>query len=240
MIGFIITAYAGLEHAFEADHLLAVNSLVTNRNNLKESVKDGIYWGIGHTLTIFVVAVLMIGFKVAVSESVFNYLEAAVGLMLVFLGIYRLSKLFKKHPHIHTYSHRHTLSNSGSVSHLHSHTYSHAHLVTTSNHTHPNKSNSFNAAFGVGLVHGLAGSGALVVLVLSQMKSTSEGLLYILIFGVGSIIGMFIASGLFSLPYGKSVLKSQKLQIGLIVVSSLLCVFYGGKVIYDNLFSTII
>ncbi|WP_395048536.1 hypothetical protein [Flavobacterium sp.] len=236
MIGFIITAYAGLEHAFEADHLLAVNSLVTNRNNLKESVKDGIYWGIGHTLTIFVVAVLMIGFKVAVSESVFNYLEAAVGLMLVFLGIYRLTKLFKKNTHTHTYSHRHTLSNSGSFSHLHSHTYSHAHIVTTSNHTHPNKSNSFNAAFGVGLVHGLAGSGALVVLVLSQMKTTLEGLFYILIFGIGSIMGMFMASGLFSLPYGKSILKSQKLQIGLIIVSSLLCILYGGKVIYENMY----
>ncbi len=86
------------------------------------------------------------------------------------------------------------------------------------------------------MVHGLAGSGALVVLVLSQMKTTLEGLLYILIFGVGSIIGMFIASGLFSLPYGKSILKSQKLQIGLIIVSSLLCIFYGGLVIYKNIF----
>jgi ABC-type nickel/cobalt efflux system permease component RcnA len=235
MIGFIITAYAGLEHAFEADHLLAVNSLVTNRSNFKESVKDGIYWGIGHTLTIFAVAILMIGFKVAVSESVFNFLEASVGLMLVFLGIYRLSRLFKKNTHTHTYSHSHTLSNSDSVSHLHSHTYSHSHIVTVSNHTHPNKSNSFSAAFGVGLVHGLAGSGALVVLVLSQMKTTVEGLLYILIFGIGSIIGMFIASGLFSLPYGKTILKSQKLQIGLIIVSSLLCILYGGKVIYENL-----
>lgn len=236
MLGIIITVYAGLEHAFEADHLLAVNSLVTNRSNLKESVKDGIYWGIGHTLTIFLVAVLMIGFKVVVSEHIFSYLEATVGLMLVFLGIYRLSKLFKKNTHSHTYSHSHTLSNSGSVSHLHSHTYTHSHIITTQNHSHPNKLSSFNAAFGVGLVHGLAGSGALVVLVLSQMKSTLEGLMYILIFGIGSIIGMFIASGLFSLPYGKSVLKSQKLQFVLIVISSLLCVIYGGKVIVENLF----
>jgi len=235
MLGIFITVYAGLEHAFEADHLLAVNSLVTNRNDFKESVKDGIYWGVGHTLTIFTVAVLMIGFKVVVSEFVFNYLEAVVGLMLVFLGIYRLTKLFKKNTHTHTYSHSHTLSNSGSVSHLHSHTYSHSHIITTSNHSHPNKLNSFNAAFGVGLVHGLAGSGALVVLVLSQMKSTAEGLLYILIFGIGSILGMFIASGLFSLPYGKSILKSQKLQFGLIIISSLLCVFYGSLVIYKNL-----
>lgn len=236
MLGIFITAYAGLEHAFEADHLLAVNSLVTTRSNLKESVKDGIFWGIGHTLTIFAVAVLMIGFKVVVSESVFNYLEASVGLMLVFLGVYRLSKLFKKNTHTHTYSHSHTLSNSNSVCHLHSHTYTHSHIITASNHSHPNKLNSFKAAFGVGLVHGLAGSGALVVLVLSQMKSTAEGLMYILIFGSGSIIGMLIASGLFSLPYGKSFLKSQKLQFGLIIISSLLCVLYGGKVIYENLF----
>jgi len=236
MIGFIITAYAGLEHAFEADHLLAVNSLVTNRNNLKESVKDGIYWGIGHTVTIFAVAVFMIGFKLNVSEHIFSYLEATVGLMLVFLGIYRLTKLFKKNTHSHTYSHSHTLSNSDSVSRLHSHTYVHSHISPVSNHTHTNNSNSFKAAFGVGLVHGLAGSGALVVLVLSQMKTTLEGLSYILIFGLGSIMGMFLASGLFSIPYGKSILKSQKLQIGLIIVSSLLCIFYGGHVIYKNLF----
>lgn len=236
MLGIFITAYAGLEHAFEADHLLAVNSLVTNRTNFKESVKDGVFWGIGHTLTIFVVAILMIGFKIAVSEQVFSYLEATVGLMLIFLGMYRLSKLFKKNTHSHTYTHSHTLSNSGSVSHLHSHTYTHSHIITTTNHGHPNKWNSFNAAFGVGLVHGLAGSGALVVLVLSQMKSTSEGLMYILIFGIGSILGMFIASGLFSLPYGKSILKSQKLQFGLIIVSSVLCIFYGSLVIHKNLF----
>jgi ABC-type nickel/cobalt efflux system permease component RcnA len=156
--------------------------------------------------------------------------------MLVFLGIYRLSKLLKKNTHTHTYSHSHTLSNSDPVSHLHSHTYSHSHIVTVSNHTHPNKLNSFSAAFGVGLVHGLAGSGALVVLVLSQMKTTLEGLSYILVFGAGSIIGMFLASGLLSIPYGKSILKSDKLQFSLIVISSLLCVLYGGKVIYENLF----
>lgn len=237
MLGFFITAYAGLEHAFEADHLLAVNNLVTNRNKMNEAIKDGIYWGIGHTLTIFVVGIFMIGFKVAVSENIFNYLEATVGLMLVFLGIYRLSKLFKKNTHTHTYSHSHTLSHSGSVSHLHSHTYSHSHYITASNHSHPNNLNTFSAAFGVGLVHGLAGSGALVALVLTQIKSATEGLVYILIFGIGSILGMFIASGLFSIPFSKSVLKSNKLQIVLITVSSLLCVFYGSHVIYDNIFN---
>jgi hypothetical protein len=236
MLGIFITAYAGLEHAFEADHLLAVNNLVSNRSKMNQAVKDGIYWGIGHTTTIFLVGILMIGFKVVVSEHVFSYLEATVGLMLVFLGMYRLSKLFKKNTHTHTYTHRHPLSETNPVSYLHSHTYSHSHFTTTSNHDHSNSLNSFNAAFGVGLVHGLAGSGALVALVLTQMKTATEGLLYILIFGMGSIFGMFVASGLFSIPFSKSILKSDKLQIGLIVISSLLCVFYGGHVIYENIF----
>ncbi|MCA1919024.1 MAG: hypothetical protein LDL38_06465, partial [Flavobacterium piscis] len=64
MIGFLITVYAGLEHAFEADHLLAVNNLVTNRSKIKDALKDGIFWGIGHTSTIFMVGFIMIGFKI--------------------------------------------------------------------------------------------------------------------------------------------------------------------------------
>ena len=228
MVVILITIYAGLEHAFEVDHLLAVNNLVTNRTKIKEAVKDGVYWGIGHTLTIFVVGILMIGFKITVNEHIFNYLEATVGLMLVLLGIYRIAKLLKKKTHSHTYTHSHSNSTT------HSHTYSHSHLDVLSNHSHALNSKNYKAAFGVGLVHGLAGSGALVVLVLTQMKSATEGLLYILIFGIGSIIGMFLASGLFSIPYSKSILKSEKLQLSLILISSLLCIFYGSHVIYMN------
>jgi sulfite exporter TauE/SafE len=233
MIGFLITLYAGLEHAFEADHLLAVNSLVTNRNKTKEAIKDGVFWGIGHTTTLFIVGIVMIGFKVGFSENIFHYLEASVGLMLIFLGIYRMKKLVKFDTHSHTYWHSHDRLKS------HSHTYSHKHWYVVSSHTHDtavSNTNNYKAALTVGMVHGLAGSGALVVLVLSQMKSAFEGLLYILIFGVGSIIGMFIASGLLSVPYTKNALKSPKLQLTLTVFSSILCVLYGLKVVYEQLF----
>ena len=175
MFKIFLTIYAGLEHAFEADHLLAVNTLVSHRENLKQSLKDGIFWGIGHTTTIFLVGILMIGFKLNIGENIFKNFEAGVGIMLIFLGIYRMSKLYFPKQH---------------------------------NHTH----NTSRAAFGVGLIHGLAGSGALVVLVISQMKTPFEGLMYILIFGLGSIFGMFLAAYLFSIPYTKSLLKSKKLQ----------------------------
>lgn len=199
MFKIFLTIYAGLEHAFEADHLLAVNTLVSHRENLKQSLKDGIFWGIGHTTTIFLVGILMIGFKLNIGENIFKNFEAGVGIMLIFLGIYRMFKLYFPKQH---------------------------------NHTH----NTSRAAFGVGLIHGLAGSGALVVLAISQMKTPFEGLMYILIFGLGSIFGMFLAAYLFSIPYTKSVLKSKKLQASLVIISSLLCIIYGGKVVYENLF----
>lgn len=203
MIKILLTVYAGLEHAFEADHLLAVNQLVSERDNFKKAIKDGVYWGIGHTATIFFIGILMILFKMHIDEHLFSYFEAAVGLMLIFLGIYRLYKL--SNPHFH--------------------------LFKGDEHHH----NSGKAAFGVGLVHGLAGSGALVVLVISQMDSALDGLMYILIFGLGSIIGMFIAAYLFSLPYTKLFLKSKKFQSALVIVSSLLCMAYGTKVFAENM-----
>lgn len=199
MFKIFLTIYSGLEHAFEADHLLAVNTLVSHRKNLKQSLKDGVFWGIGHTATIFFVGILMIGFKFNIGEDVFKNFEAGVGIMLIFLGIYRVFKLYFPKEHTHTH-------------------------------------NTSKAAFGVGLIHGLAGSGALVVLVISQMKTPFEGLMFILIFGLGSILGMFLAAYLFSIPYTKTLLKSPKLQTGLVIISSLLCIIYGGKVVYENLF----
>ena len=198
MFKIFLTIYSGLEHAFEADHLLAVNTLVSHRENLKQSMKDGIYWGIGHAATIFFIGILMIGFKFQIGEEVFKNFEAGVGVMLIILGLYRVFKLYFPKEHTHTH-------------------------------------NTSKAAFGVGLIHGLAGSGALVVLVISQMKTPLEGLLYILIFGLGSIFGMFLAAYLFSIPYTKSLLKSKKLQASLVIISSLLCIIYGGKVVVENL-----
>ena len=93
MLKLFLTIYAGLEHAFEADHLLAVSNLVTHRNDIKQSIKDGIFWGIGHTSTIFFVGILMILFKFQISPDIFKYFEASVGVMLILLGTYRIFKL---------------------------------------------------------------------------------------------------------------------------------------------------
>ena len=218
----LLTIYAGFVHAFEADHLLAVSNIVSQRNNMRSSMKDGIFWGLGHTSTIFFIGILMIVFKAGISEQYFRYFESLVGVMLIALAVYRMVKFFKaKKIVIHAHPHSH---------HGEQHKHLHVHIGEKQQHQHKH-----SLAYGVGLVHGLAGSGALILIAMSQMKSPVDGLFYLLIFGGGCIIGMFVAAGLFSVPFSKKLIQAQTLQSILIIVTSLLCLLYGGKVIYDNL-----
>ena len=218
----LLTIYAGFMHAFEADHLLAVSNIVSQRNNIKHSLKDGIFWGLGHASTIFFIGILMILFKTTISQNYFHYFEAMVGLMLIILAVYRLIKFFRnKKIIIHTHSHDHAAEQ---------HRHLHVHIGSEHKYRHEH-----SLAYGVGLVHGLAGSGALIVIVMSQMKGTVDGLTYLVVFGIGCIAGMMLASGLFSIPFSKKIMKAQALQSFLIISSATLCLLYGSKVIYENL-----
>ncbi|MEO8569415.1 MAG: sulfite exporter TauE/SafE family protein [Ginsengibacter sp.] len=220
----LLTIYAGFAHAFEADHLLAVSNIVSRRNNIKLSLKDGVFWGLGHTSTILLIGIFVLLFRINISLQYFHYLEALVGLMLIVLGVYRLKKLFRlKKIVIHAHPHDHEDSQH--------HKHLHVHVGNVSKHSHPH-----SLAYGVGLVHGLAGSGALIVMVMIQIKEPINGLFYLLIFGFGSVAGMLAAAGLFSISFSKRIMKAQYLQATLIIISALLCVGYGGLVIYKNLF----
>ncbi len=218
----LLTIYAGFIHAFEADHLLAVSNIVSQRNNVRLSLKDGIFWGLGHTSTIFFVGVLMIVFKAGISDQYFRYFESLVGVMLIALAVYRMVVFFReKKVLIHAHPHQH-----GGEQHQHLH----VHVGNKQVHQHKH-----SLAYGVGLVHGLAGSGALILIAMSQMKSPADGLIYLVIFGLGCIVGMLVAAGLFSIPFSKKIIQAQVLQSSLIIITCLLCFLYGGKVIYDNL-----
>ncbi len=218
----LLTIYAGFVHAFEADHLLAVSSIVSSRNNMRSSMKDGVFWGLGHTSTIFFIGLLMIVFKAGISEQYFRYFESLVGAMLIALAIYRLVQFFaNKKIIVHTHEHTHDGDQ-----------HKHLHLHVGDKQVHQHK---HSLAYGVGLVHGLAGSGALILIAMSQMKSPVDGMFYLLIFGGGCIVGMLVAAGLFSIPFSKKLLQARMLQTILIIVTALLCLLYGGKVIYDNL-----
>jgi cytochrome c biogenesis protein CcdA len=200
----LITLYAGFTHAFEADHLLAVGNIVTRRNQVKLSLKDGFFWGLGHTSTILLVGMLMLGLKMNITTEHFSYFEAGVGVMLIVLGLVRLWRHYTM----------------GSVL---THTHGKAGL-----HSH-------GLAYSVGLVHGLAGSGVLMVMVMSEMERLSDGLMYLLVFGAGSVAGMSMAAGLFNVPFSKRIMQWKGLHVWLLLVSCLLCIVYGAKVVAENL-----
>jgi cytochrome c biogenesis protein CcdA len=228
---FVLLLYAlyeGLVHAFEADHILAVTNIVSQRNKIFPALKDGIFWGLGHTSTIFLVGIIMILFKVNISDSSFSYFEAIVGLMLILVASYRLYLFFREKRNIIVHTHPHEHAGENKHPHLHVH-------FSKNSHADNDGKNLHKASYGIGLVHGLAGSGTLVILVMTQIKTIMNSLLYLVLFGFGSIIGMMLVAGIFSIPFSKKLIGSKRLRATLVITSSVLCFVYGCYVIYNNL-----
>lgn len=196
-------AVVGFSHAFEADHLIAVSNIVTKRNRPFLAIKDGIFWGLGHTSTIIVIGLIMIVGKSTILNGYFGYMEAGVGIMLILLGFLRLR--------------RHFTESSKKLT---------AQFDPEGKH---------HLAYGVGLVHGLAGSGALILLVMTEIELVSNSLIYLLLFGLGSIVGMLVAASIFVQPFSKKLTDYRILQKGLILISSLLCIGYGGYIFIENI-----
>jgi cytochrome c biogenesis protein CcdA len=183
----------GMQHALEADHIAAVSSIAARRSDIRDIVKHGLTWGLGHTLTLFVFAGAAILLGHAIPENWSRPLEIAVGIMLVGLGAHVLWRLWRDHVHFHR--HRH---GDGTV---------HVHLHSHVNETIPHARAPHAHAHGfrwrtllVGLMHGMAGSAALLVLAVTQAKSAAIGLGYIALFGIGSMIGMGALSSVIAVP----------------------------------------
>lgn len=185
--GFVL----GLKHAVEADHLAAVSAIVSERKSLWASSLVGGLWGLGHTLALLVAGVVVILFHFRVGERTERVLEFAVGLMLIALGANALRRLARG-GRLHLHTHRH-----GGREHIHPHIHDSA--PEPDPHTHHGLGLGPRPLL-VGMVHGLAGSAALTLLVLSTISSPVVGLVYLVVFGVGSAGGMMLMSALFGLP----------------------------------------
>lgn len=190
-LGFLL----GLRHALDADHVAAVATLATGSRSLARTIAQGAAWGMGHTLTLMLFggAVLVAG--AVVPEEAARWLELAVGVMLVVLGADTLRRLRRERIHFH--AHRHA----GDEAHFHAHSHrddTTPHDPKRHEHEHPP---GFPArALVVGMVHGMAGSAAIVLLSLEAIPSPAWGLVYIAIFGVGSILGMTLLSVAIAVP----------------------------------------
>jgi hypothetical protein len=190
-LGFLL----GLRHATDADHVAAVATLATRSRSMAHAVAQGVAWGTGHTLTLMLFggAVLVLGG--VVPAGAVRALELAVGVMLVLLGADALYRLRRERIHFH--AHRHA----DGVAHFHAHSHrgeAGAHDAARHEHRHPH---GFPArALLVGMVHGMAGSAALVLLSLEALRSPAWGLAYIAVFGFGSILGMAALSAAIAVP----------------------------------------
>src|SRR3979411_1989556 len=192
-LGFLL----GMQHALEADHIAAVSSIAARRSQVGDIVRHGLTWGLGHTLTLFTFAGAALLLGRAIPESLARPIETAVGIMLVGLGTHVLWRLWRDRVHFHRHGH-----GDGTV---HFHAHSHAgeiapHARTAHAHEHGFRWRTLL----VGLMHGMAGSAALLVLTVSQASSPAVGLGYVALFGIGSMIGMGALSTLIALPIAVS------------------------------------
>ena len=192
-LGFLL----GMQHALEADHIAAVSSIAARRSEVTDIVKHGLTWGLGHTLTLFAFAGAAILLGHAIPEMLARPLETAVGVMLVGLGAHVWWRLW--HDHVHFHRHRHE---DGTV-HLHVHSHA-GETVPHANAPHTHAHGFRWRTLLVGLMHGMAGSAALLVLTVAQAPSAAAGMGYIALFGIGSMIGMGLLSTVIAVPIAVS------------------------------------
>ncbi|CAK6471283.1 urease accessory protein UreH [Peribacillus castrilensis] len=191
-IGFVL----GIKHALEPDHIIAVSTIASQSKKIWKSSLAGLFWGIGHTLTLLVFGVILILLKNEIPEAWTMSLEFLVGIMLVYLGITTIFSWKQTKRHDHT----------GRATYLKS--------------------------MLVGIVHGLAGSAAMVLLTLSTIDAAWQGAIYIIIFGVGTCIGMLLFTTILSIPFVTSS-SSKKVNLLLIRLTGVISTLFGIYYMYN-------
>jgi high-affinity nickel-transport protein len=243
-VGFVL----GMRHATDPDHVIAVSTIVSRERSILKAGLIGVLWGVGHTLTILVVGAGIIVFDLAIPARVGLTMEFSVGLMLILLGLLNLSgamewigeKFSPAHPRV-TGSHAHLHEHKSNV-HLHWHSHGPEREHHGESLTPPEWLNGAPSRLGifhtlrplfVGLVHGLAGSAAVALLVLGTIREPRWAVLYLMIFGVGTIAGMMLITAAIALPFSFAGYKFAWLNKGLIVGSGLLSLAFGLFVCYQ-------
>jgi high-affinity nickel permease len=220
-LGFVL----GLRHALDADHLAAVSTFVTEEKSLLRSSLIGVSWGMGHTASLLVFGLLVATFRLALTPRFSQGLEFLVGCMLVFLGLNVLVKLARGSAlHVHAHAH-----DGVEHKHLHLHVAEPAHQ-----HQHQHRTLRLGGKpFIVGVVHGLAGTAALMMLVVGALPSLLLAAAYILIFGAGSIGGMMLMSVLMTVPLALAARRVRVLDRVIRLAAGLFSLVFGGYLAWE-------
>ncbi len=224
LLGFLI----GMQHALEADHIAAVSSIAARQTSLGGVVRHGVAWGAGHSLTLLIFAGAAMLLDVTAGESLAALLELCVGAVLVLLGGHVLARLIRDRIHFHSHGH-----GDGTV-HFHAHSHRRdpgAHDPERHAHRHPQPWPVRSLL--VGLMHGMAGSAALIILAASVIQSPLLGLAYVALFGLGSIFGMGLLSAVIALPLAYSARFMTWANRSLQAAIGLTTMGLGGYALYD-------
>ena len=220
----------GLKHATEVDHVVAVSTIVSQHRNVFHSALVGGLWGIGHTVSLLVIAVVVLSLRVAIPERVSGWLEFGVAIMIICLGISALRRALRKNSEVHLHQHSH---DGLSHTHVHFHEDETRHEPAThSQHSHAVSRLGWKPVL-IGMMHGLAGSGALTLLVLTQLSSSWIGFLYVATFGLGSIVGMLLMSGIIGLPFALASSKLTDVHQGIQTLAAVLSICFGLWYAYE-------
>lgn len=243
--------FLGMRHATDADHVVAIATIVSREHRMAGSAVIGAAWGVGHTVTVMAVGAAIIVFGVVIPPQLGMSMEFAVGIMLVLLGVLTLTGMggavgaaharagsrgrleLDLHDHLHAhgdYLHRHP---HGHAPGAHGHPEEHTPLVRL------NRSRLGRLAlyewlrpFAVGLLHGLAGSAAVALMVLSIIRDPAAALGYLLLFGLGTIVGMMLITLILSVPFTFTAVNLPKFNWRLRVASGLVSFVFGVVLIY--------
>lgn len=211
-VGFLL----GLRHALDTDHLAAVSTVLAERPSLLASGAVGLWWGIGHTMTLLLVGSVVLAWGLHIPAEFEMIAESGVALLLIILGGTLAGRLYRERWHVHSHHHhdgeRHV--------HFHSH-------QQQASHSHQHWMAESIRPLCIGMAHGLAGSAALMLMILATTTDVGSGLFSILIFGIGSILGMMMIGLTISVPvmYSRSI--SQRLFTGVQSLASLASVSVG-------------
>jgi ABC-type nickel/cobalt efflux system permease component RcnA len=238
--------FLGMRHATDPDHVIAVTTIVSRQRSMRHAAVIGALWGVGHTITIFLVGSAIILFGVVIPPRLGLTMELSVGVMLILLGILNLSGFTRwiteqftpeaaaSHAHVHPHAHGDYI-----------HTHAHAH--EPEKHGHAEQATPvgwMDRIFGqlglyqavrpllVGLVHGLAGSAAVALLVLTTIRDPYWAIAYLLVFGVGTIAGMMIITTAIALPFKYSQQRFARLNRALQVASGVISLAFGIFIVY--------
>lgn len=248
----------GMRHATDPDHVIAVTTIVSRQHDLSTTSRIGVVWGLGHTLTVLVVGSLIIVFKIAIPARLGLAMEFAVAVVLILLGVdavVRLSRQIARrirratsvadeapigpsHGHVHGESHCHQRGHLGSHDHARVHTWGDG-VAKRFSVRRP-----LSRAFVVGLVHGLAGSAAIALLVLSAIPEPLWATVYLVIFCFGTILGMSLITTAIATPFVLTAERMGRMHQSLIASSGLLSFGFGLFLAYqlgvsDHLFGAL-